>query len=237
MAENKKSSIKAWFYLLGIAITLGIFVAYLNCNQKTKPIAAPNDQKINDLISIIHSQDVVIQNLNAQMYQYTDSMNHVNSGLRNRIAALTMKISTDDKDSVTLINRIDTIYIKQDSFTMIANDSIFDFMDSTEFLSLSGVIDLKNKRMDYQYRYVATYTVLASYDINNIFKKPRLNVKILSTDENAHIDAELFQFKAKQPFLDVGLGVGYGIGYTQKKVVFLPSIQLSLYKKLFSIYR
>ncbi len=238
MSEKKKYSFKSWVILAMIALTLWVLIQYLNCNQKMKPNTEKNDAKIDSLIAVIHKQETIVDDLKAKIYNYTDSMNHANSGLRNQIAALTLALSSSGSDTVRIYQKKDTIFDNRlDTFYLVNNEDYFDFFDSTEFLKLDGKIDLKNKLLSYDYTYKADYTVLASYYKDSFLKKPVLMVRILSNDKNAKVDAELFQFKAKQPLFDVGLGIGYGLSYNNKKIHFSPSIQISIYKKLFSIYR
>ena len=111
------------------------------------------------------------------------------------------------------------------------------FQDTTgKHLKIKGKVDVFNGLMDYEYTYSANYKIYSYNYKKNLFKRPELRLKFVSDDSSNTISAKTFSIKPPRDLFSVGVGIGAGAFYDNGTVKIRPSIQIGIYKSLYTFH-
>lgn len=115
------------------------------------------------------------------------------------------------------------------------SDTSFSICDSTENLSLDGLFNRNTLQFDYTYKYRMNLDIVSHLERTSLFKKD-LRLTVQTSDKNATIQTQTFHIKQKQPKLQLGIGVGYGVFLNNGAIMHSPTFNVSIYKPILTIF-
>lgn len=115
------------------------------------------------------------------------------------------------------------------------SDTMFSICDSTDNLSLNGTFNCNTLQFDYSYKYRMKLDVISHLERTSLFKKD-LRLTIQTSDRNATIQTQTFNIKHRQPKLQLGVGVGYGVFLNNGMIMHSPTLNVSIYKPIITLY-
>lgn len=228
----------------GLSIGVILFLIYYIYSEKQ------NKEAYLDAISELNQKDSVYfskinelgeREVDATQRQYQpiiirESNNGEMVQLRNDLKNLSISIK-----QLKSATRVNTTTTGVDSTVIYLKDSaqqVYAFEDSTEFMNISGEFSTLTSKLNYQYNYTNKIS-LYSYDYNKDkwFKKPDLRLRLTSQDPNTDMTVETFNIKPPVSFLSVGVGVGIAGVIEESTVKIRPSVNVSVYKPIFTFYK
>lgn len=122
----------------------------------------------------------------------------------------------------------DTLNIK----TFITQDSLT-FAHKGKFLDIYANIHIKDSIALVNYQYRNELNFISYKHKKNLFSRPELRLKVISTDSNATINTTTFNIKESKPLVSLGVGVGYGLDLRSMKLS--PNVSVGVFVPLITI--
>lgn len=169
-----------------------------------------------------YSPIVIKQSNAAEMVELRRELEELGISIENLRSSYTISSSTSDSITTNVIRISDTL-------------DIFSFEDSTKHLNVSGIVDLSNDKISLHHTYHSKYKIFSYEERAKLFKAPEMRLKIIADDPNNDIHLQTFTIKQQREIVSVGIGVGASAILDNNQVKVRPSLQVGIYKKIFTI--
>lgn len=192
-----------------------------------KKIRTENELIQTHLLRQYQTQTIILNKQNKDFLSLQEKLTKLGINVNNLNTNISISISKIDS-SVTKLSATDNspVSLLPEQYT---------FKDSTKHLKLTGSINLKDSfNLNYKYEYNAKYDII-TYTKKVGFKR-NLYGTIISDDPNGKINFQSIVIKTRKPTAHIGAGIGFSAAYHSKKIYFLPTISVSFYKPIFSLY-
>lgn len=192
-----------------------------------KKIRTENELIQTHLLRQYQTQTIILNKQNKDFVSLQEKLTKLGIDVNNLNTNISISINKIDS-SVTKLNAVD-----HSPVSLLPEQYVFN--DSTKHLKLTGSINLKDSiGLNYHYEYNAKYDII-TYTKKVGFKR-NLYGTIISDDPNGKINFQSIVIKTHKPTAHIGAGIGFSAAYHSKKIYFLPTISVSFYKPIFSLY-
>ena len=168
----------------------------------------------------------VINNSNSpEMIELRKELKAINIRVEDLTSAVIINTKASGSGTTDIIKTTDTL----------KGIETYAFSDTTgKHLKLSGVIDLINNKLSYEYTYAATYS-LFSYEYRKKFwKRPEMQIKLISDDPSNKVQMQTYTIKPPRDIVSLGIGVGAAVYYGNGQFGVAPAITIGFYKSIYT---
>jgi hypothetical protein len=193
-------------------------------NQKDSIISQMIDDQGRLVLSHTNRQysPMVIQNSNdPEMVELREELKSLGISLNDLKSAVNIKTQATGNGETEIVQLTDTL-------------DVYSFKDSTKHIKIAGLVDVKNNKLNYNYTYSAEYK-LFSYDYKKKFwKRPELQLKLISDDPSNKIQMQTFTVKPPREIVSIGVGIGAAFYYADGKFGVAPAITVGIFKPIYT---
>lgn len=250
---------------LSVFINIGVFILLMFVAFFKKGELSMLDGQLSFLTDKINSIEQMQRELaqkDTMISRIQNENNQIQTYLLRQYQIQTIKLNKQETDFIALQQKLKEIGVNIDnlnsnisvSFQKIDSsvvkltgiegtqikDSIpqyseYFFIDSSRFLYLNGHLNILNGDISYNYKYKANFDLLTYTKKKGILGTRELYGTLICDDPFAEISLKSVMIKQRRPTLQIGVGFGGSVYYTDK-FKFAPSLSVSLYKPIIDIY-